>query len=133
MRSRRIGTRTSGAMARPGRSKAAAREHDAVQQEAASTAAGTITPASARTKLAKEGNMGAKGVLGEKEEKEDLVERETKEELVASRKGQKGTEEATKRAEQEEREAKQEETEAKDRREVASSVVGLTTPANART
>ena len=75
--------------------------------------------------------MGAKGVFGEKEEKEDLVERETKEELVASRKGQKGTKEATKRAEKEEREEKQEETEAKDRREVASSVVGLTTPANA--
>ena len=133
MRSRRIGTRTSGATARPGLSKAAAREHDAVQQEAASTAAGTITPASARTKLAKEGNMGAKGVLGEKEDKEDLVERETKEELVASRKGQKGTKEATKRAEKEEREEKQKETEAKDRREVPSSVVGLTTPANART
>ena len=126
MQSRRIGTRTSGAMARPGRSKAAAKEHDAVQQEAASTAAGTITPASARTKLAKEGNMGAKGVYWAMEEKEDLVERETKEELAASRKGQKGTKEATKRAEKEEREAK-------DRREVASSVVGLTTPANART
>ena len=67
------------------------------------------------------GSIGGKGGIGE-----------TKEELVASRKGQKGTKEATKRPENEERE-KQEETEAKDRGEVASSVVGLTTPANART
>ena len=41
-------------------------------------------PASARTKLAKEGNMGAKGVLGEKEEKEDLVGKGDKGESEAS-------------------------------------------------
>ena len=133
MRSRRIGTRTSGAMARPGRSKAAAREHDAVQQEAASTAA-PLRQRVPEPSWQRRGNTGQREYWGKWTKREDLVEREDKGGVGGFQKGQKGTKGGYQKGrKKEEREEKQEVTEAKDRREVASSVVGLTTPGNART